>query len=115
MSSVKYRPRQPLSTGGHVAVSSAMEVWPPSATLDDVSRFWAAGPPRFKADLDAKLAKPLLAPGERIERLIDLASYHLHQSQADRAYAVLEEAQTIANTSRRPRRTGSTPSSTTRA
>src|SRR4051794_28521433 len=93
---VPYRSRQPFSSSGNIAVTEAMEPWPASASLAEVARHWAAAPGRMKSRLDGELSNPLLPSGGRVKALIYLASLHHFNGHPREAYAVLEEARTLA-------------------
>jgi hypothetical protein len=94
---VKYAERRLVDTGGFAAVTGALEPWPQSASLEQVSTAFHRAATRSIDRVDEILQRHAITDDYRILLLLMKSSLFHYNGDSVRAYDVLDEARTLAD------------------
>jgi hypothetical protein len=93
-----YRPYKPMDVSGFEVVVSAVEPWDPGASLERISESWREPGHKLIAKLEETLESARRSGDHRkaVAMLMTKALLYNYEGDADRGYAVLREARTLA-------------------
>lgn len=95
MVSVVLRPREYLDTSGFGAVTQSMPPWQPSATLQEISKYWEGAGQRLLEAVDQGLSQPGLSSEVQVSGRFMKAMLHNYNGDPEEAARSLEEARTL--------------------
>ncbi|HLJ94691.1 MAG TPA: hypothetical protein VKU02_16005, partial [Gemmataceae bacterium] len=93
-----YQPRQPLDTSGAALGFKLLMPWKDPTSLEEIRDAWGNLGRRSLAQVDAALRRGL-ADGDRCPALLFKASMFMYEGDPKRAYQVLQEARSLAESS----------------
>jgi hypothetical protein len=94
-----FKPRKPIDPTGYNLVTANIDPWPPDAPLERIAESWRGAAARMLVPVDESLARSNLPPEQRVSKLLDKAGLLHYDGEAEKAYAVLEEARAAAGRS----------------
>jgi hypothetical protein len=89
-----FQEKKPIDTGGFTAVLPMLEPWPPSSSLEEVSRYFKRVGYRNIEKIDQQLAQPGFPDDRRIVFELAKAALFNYEAEPARAYEVLQKART---------------------
>lgn len=92
---IAYEPRKLLDYSGSALLTKNI-TWNPNATLGEIRDAWQRAGYRGIEQIDRVLSGEEPSDQTRIHLLLTKAAYHHYEGEADKAYAMLEQARSLA-------------------